>query len=104
VYLRLRAFLSLFLLGGAAFVVPFIAVRWFQSEPPAVLEGMAWIPGGEFTMSTDSDLGWPDEKTAHRLHVDAFWMAETEVTNAPFRAFVEATGYLTTAEILQCRP
>ena len=59
---------------------------------------MVWIPGGEFTMGTDSDLGWPDEKPAHRVRVDGFWMDETEVTNAQFRAFVEATGYVTTAE------
>lgn len=49
-------------------------------------------------MGTDSDLGWPDEKPAHRVRVDGFWMDETEVTNAQFRAFVEATGYVTTAE------
>jgi len=30
--------------------------------------------------------------------VDGFWMDATEVTNAQFRAFVEATGYVTTAE------
>jgi formylglycine-generating enzyme required for sulfatase activity len=59
---------------------------------------MAWIPGGEFTMGTDSDLGWPDEKPAHRACVDGFWMDETDVTNAQFRDFVEATGYVTTAE------
>ena len=49
-------------------------------------------------MGTDSDLGWPDEKPAHRVRVDGFWMDEHEVTNAQFRAFVEATGYVTTAE------
>jgi formylglycine-generating enzyme required for sulfatase activity len=59
---------------------------------------MVWIPGGEFTMGTDSDLGWTDEKPAHRVRVDGFWMDETDVTNAQFRQFVDATGYLTTAE------
>ena len=32
--------------------------------------GMVWVPGGEFTMGTDSDLGWPEEKPAHRVRVD----------------------------------
>jgi sulfatase modifying factor 1 len=32
------------------------------------------------------------------VRIDPFWIDETEVTNAQFRAFVEATGYLTTAE------
>jgi sulfatase modifying factor 1 len=49
-------------------------------------------------MGTDSDLGWADEKPAHRVRVDGFWMDETDVTNAQFRKFVEATGYVTTAE------
>ena len=49
-------------------------------------------------MGTDAELGWPDEKPAHRVRVDGFWMDETEVTNAQFRPFVEATGYVTTAE------
>jgi formylglycine-generating enzyme required for sulfatase activity len=60
--------------------------------------GMIWIPGGEFSMGTDASVGWAGEKPAHRVRVDGFWMDESEVTNAQFRAFVEATGYVTTAE------
>jgi formylglycine-generating enzyme required for sulfatase activity len=60
--------------------------------------GMVWIPAGEFTMGTDSDWGRPEEKPAHRVRVDGFWMDRTEVTNARFEAFVKATGYVTTAE------
>jgi formylglycine-generating enzyme required for sulfatase activity len=62
------------------------------------LPGMVWIPGGEFTMGSDDDMAWADEKPPHRVRVRAFWMDETEVTNAQFRKFVEATGYVTTAE------
>lgn len=64
-------------------------------EPPPE---MVYIPGGEFTMGTDSELGRPEEKPAHRVRVSAFFMDETEVTNARFREFVKATGYVTTAE------
>src|SRR3990172_3651170 len=59
---------------------------------------MNWIPGGEFTMGSDHRLARLDERPLHRVHVDGFWMDETEVTNAQFRAFVEASGYVTTAE------
>ncbi len=59
---------------------------------------MVWIPGGEFTMGTDSDKAFADEKPAHRVRVSGFWMDETDVTNAQFRQFVEATGHVTTAE------
>jgi formylglycine-generating enzyme required for sulfatase activity len=59
---------------------------------------MAWIPGGEFLMGSNDPGVSPSERPAHRVRVSAFWMDVTEVTNAQFRAFVEATGYRTTAE------
>jgi formylglycine-generating enzyme required for sulfatase activity len=61
-------------------------------------QGMVWIPGGEFTMGTNSSMANQAEKPAHRVQVDGFWMDQTDVTNAQFRKFVEATGYVTTAE------
>ncbi|HKI37615.1 MAG TPA: formylglycine-generating enzyme family protein [Gemmataceae bacterium] len=84
-------------LAAGAFAAAFTVTRLW-STPPGPPPGMVWVPGGEFTMGTDSDLGRPEEKPAHRVRVHAFWMDETEVTNAQFRAFVEATGHVTTAE------
>ncbi len=60
--------------------------------------GMARIPGGEFLMGSDSKLAQPNEKPAHKVRVPAFWMDQHHVTNAQFRKFVDATGYVTTAE------
>jgi formylglycine-generating enzyme len=60
--------------------------------------GMVWIPAGEFVMGTDDHASMPNERPAHRVKLDGFYMDETCVTNAQFRAFVEATGYVTTAE------
>ena len=68
---------------------------------------MVWIPGGEFSMGSDhrseSLCGLPgitnDAVPIHRVQVDAFWMDATEVTNAQYKAFVDATGYVTVAEI-----
>ena len=74
-----------------------LVVSWDHFVGPRP-EGMVWIPGGEFTMGTNSVLGWNDEKPAHQVCVDGFWMDATEVTNAQFARFVEATGYVTTAE------
>lgn len=70
------------------------------STPPVAAKpaGMVWIPGGEFTMGTDDTRSFPNERPAHRVKVDGFWMDETAVTNAQFRAFVEATKYVTVAE------
>jgi formylglycine-generating enzyme len=92
--------LLLALLGVGAFGVTFAVVRWAGS-PTRGLEdhaGMVWIPGGEFMMGTDAPYASRAEGPAHRVRVDGFWMDETDVTNAQFRAFVEATGYVTTAE------
>ena len=65
----------------------------------ATHEGMVFINGGEFLMGASDDEGRPDEYPQHSVKVDDFWMDATEVTNAQFKKFVDATGYITTAEI-----
>ena len=46
-----------------------------------------------------SDQHYPEEAPAHRVTVEGFWMDRTPVTNREFRSFVNATGYVTVAEI-----
>ena len=58
---------------------------------------MVWIPGGTFRMGSDNH--YPEERPAHRVTVDGFWMDRTPVTNERFARFVEATGHVTFAEI-----
>ena len=57
---------------------------------------MSWIPGGDFQMG--SNLFYPEERPLRSATVAGFWMDTAAVTQAQFRAFVEATGYVTTAE------
>jgi formylglycine-generating enzyme required for sulfatase activity len=57
---------------------------------------MAWIPGGEFLMGSEDF--YPEERPAHRVSVDGFWMDESPVTAAQFRRFVRETKYVTVAE------
>jgi formylglycine-generating enzyme required for sulfatase activity len=45
-----------------------------------------------------SDLHYPEEASAHRVRVSAFFIDETPVTNRSFHHFVEATRYVTFAE------
>jgi formylglycine-generating enzyme required for sulfatase activity len=59
---------------------------------------MVFIKGGEFIMGSDTRLAKNNEKPAHKVRVDSFWIDKTDVTNAQFAAFVKATGYITTAE------
>lgn len=62
------------------------------------LEGMVWIPGGEFTMGSNDQRSYEHERPAHTVSVDGFWMDATEVTNLQYKKFVDATGYVTVAE------
>src|SRR5258707_12278486 len=59
---------------------------------------MLWIPGGTFLMGTNDKQSFPNERAALLVQVQGFWMEEHDVTNAEFSKFVEATGYVTTAE------
>lgn len=90
--------------GGEAFEPTVESARKPAGLAPA---GMVWIPGGEFSMgSRGIDHGKTccssgtiaDALPIHRVHVDGFWMDETDVTNRQFAEFVRATGYITVAE------
>ncbi|MGA9658632.1 MAG: formylglycine-generating enzyme family protein [Asticcacaulis sp.] len=59
--------------------------------------GMKLIHGGTYMMGCEDF--YPDEKPLRRATVGDFWMDETPVTNAQFAQFVEATGYVTFAEL-----
>ncbi len=70
--------------------------------------GMVLIEGGGFRIGGKEREDQPkghqgsqpreDEYPNVPLAISSFWMDETEVTNAQFAAFVDATGYITTAE------
>ncbi len=71
-------------------------------KPP---KGMVLIPAGSFTMGRTRET--PDDKTnmrpmilrddrpAHKVTLDAFYMDAHEVTQAEYAAFVKATGHRT---------
>lgn len=71
--------------------------------------GMVKITGGVYTMGgnipegmenlPETGLPQADETPQHDVSVNDFWIDQHEVTNAQFKKFVEATGYITTAEI-----
>jgi len=58
--------------------------------------GMVFIRGGTFVMGSERQR--PEERFTHVVRVDGFWIDRHEVTNAQFREFVTATGYVTLAE------
>jgi len=62
------------------------------------VEGMVLVSGGRFDMGGDNNQADADEYPKHQVQVSSFYIDITEVTNAQFRKFVDATGYITTAE------
>jgi len=74
--------------------------------PGSAPDGMVWIPGGEFSMggtaASDALCDLPgttsDALPVHRVALDGFWIDATELTNAAFEKFANATGYVTVAE------
>ena len=97
-------FVSIIVAGGA------LSAKWVMREAGRVGReqearralrapkgvDMAWIPSGKFTMGSND--GQLDERPIHDVKIKGFWMDRYEVTNDQFAKFVEATGYVTTAE------
>src|SRR6185437_4515657 len=63
----------------------------------ALWEDMVWLPGGTFRMGSNDH--YPEEAPVHRVSVGSFRIDRTPVTNRQFKAFVKATGHVTTAQI-----
>ncbi len=55
----------------------------------SAIDGMtlSYIPAGEFEMG--SDIGYQDERPAHPVYLDAFWIDQTEVTNEMYSLCVK---------------
>jgi formylglycine-generating enzyme required for sulfatase activity len=61
------------------------------------LDGMRRLPAGRFAMG--SQRFYPEEAPVRDVEVNGFWIDKVPVTNAAFMRFVDATGYVTLAEI-----
>ncbi len=74
----------------------------FASQPaetwvrPADGMVMAYIPAGEFIMG--SDEGENNERPAHTVYLDAYWIDQTEVTSTMYLACLEAGDCVTPPE------
>ena len=71
-----------------------------QPKDIATPVGMVWVEGKTFIQGAKpgDDYALPREYPAHQATVDGFFIDATEVTNKQFKAFVDATNYITLAE------
>ncbi|MFP5264205.1 MAG: SUMF1/EgtB/PvdO family nonheme iron enzyme [Blastocatellia bacterium] len=58
---------------------------------PATPEGMAMVAGGSYIIGRDD--ADPLEKPRHTVALSSFFIDRTEVTNADYKRFVDATGH-----------
>ena len=52
---------------------------------------MIYIPEGEFTLGSPEDYGETDEYPSHKIFLDGFWIAKTEVSFSQFDQFCQET-------------
>lgn len=69
-----------------------------QEQHTYAPKGMVWIAGESFSMGINSTGAFPNETPKHKVQVSGFYMDQYEVTNKEFKKFIDATGYITTAE------
>lgn len=89
-------------------VIPFLAAKTYgQVAPstPAPPENMVYVPAGTFQMGTNQDdgtndnqgtntpLAFNDARPQHAVTTKAFFIDKTEVTNAQYKKFCDATNY-----------
>jgi len=70
----------------------------FANSADSSTKGMVLISAGVYEMGGDNAQASADELPKHTVALDSFYIDITEVTNAEFKKFVDATGYITTAE------
>jgi len=58
---------------------------------PGVEIAFVRVPAGEFIMGSND--GDKDEKPQHEVHLEEYWMGKYPVTNAQYKAFVDASGH-----------
>jgi iron(II)-dependent oxidoreductase len=62
--------------------------------PPAGAGTEVLVPAGPFVMGTDcAPFAYDNERPAHAVDLDAFWIDTVPVTNRQYLAFIEAGGY-----------
>jgi iron(II)-dependent oxidoreductase len=67
-------------------------------NPPAAPAGRlpdeVFVPGGTFEMGTTVEpWALDNERPAHQVHVDSYWIDTTPVSNGQYLAFMDAGGY-----------
>jgi formylglycine-generating enzyme required for sulfatase activity len=85
----------------------FIVVGLIPAQSPSktspAMKDMILVHGGVFQMGDVFEEGAKNERPVHEVRLSDFYLNKYETTVAQYKAFVEATGYVTRAERLDSR-
>ncbi|MGL1902315.1 MAG: formylglycine-generating enzyme family protein [Fibrobacterales bacterium] len=84
--------------GGIDSIVSDTVIGNFKTISP---DGMVLIPGGTFTMGSDT-IGESDESPRHQVTVSDFWMDTTEVTVTQYHFITESEISILDTSCLNC--
>jgi formylglycine-generating enzyme required for sulfatase activity len=84
--------LLIFLLSACSSGYQEVQVPDAQRAVRSLIDSMVlvFVPAGEFQMG--SEIGSEDEQPVHAVNLNAFWIDQTEVTNAMYLACIAADG------------
>jgi formylglycine-generating enzyme required for sulfatase activity len=66
------------------------------SGPKTINDGYGeyvYVPAGTFSMGDTTGEGWPRERPAHAVDLDAYYISKLEVTNREWKKFRDSAGY-----------
>ena len=88
--------LTIFVVFQVVLCLASFAAAGETPDPIPVVNGMIFIPAGEFIMGSSladlKNLAELDEYPQRHVYVAAFYMDVHEVTNAEYKRFVDSTG------------
>ncbi len=62
----------------------------YTESTSSILDDMALIPTGEFQMGSNDEKVYDDEKPAHTVYLEAFYIDKYPVTNNQYKTFIDA--------------
>jgi sulfatase modifying factor 1 len=93
---KTRQILESLLMASGICLISFSLVKGADLPPTKINEKdkseLVLIPAGEFTMGSNQCY-YNDEKPAHKVYLNNFYIDKYEITNTQYQAFVQATKH-----------
>ncbi|MGB7085029.1 MAG: SUMF1/EgtB/PvdO family nonheme iron enzyme [Phormidesmis sp.] len=64
-----------------------------ENAPPHLVDEMIYIPPGEFVQGCSEPFAIDNEKPAHRIQLNGYWLDRRPLSCSQYRQFIDAGGY-----------